>query len=104
MYNRVAIDSDQGEWPMIEPRYSKEEFSRRGDEIYDRRVAPQVEGTAAGKFVAIDIETGAYELGDDELAASDSLLARLPQAQVWLRRVGSRYAHRFGALTPPREG
>lgn len=86
---------------MIQPRYSKEEFSRRGDEIYDRRVAGQFEATAAGKFVAIDIETGAYEIGDDELAASDSLLARLPQAQVWLRRVGSRYAHRFGARHRP---
>jgi len=46
--------------------------------------------------VAIDIETGAYELDADELAASDRLLARIPNAQIWLCRVGSRYARRFG--------
>ncbi len=42
------------------------------------------------------IESGAYEIDADELAASDRLLARKPDAQMWLRRVGSRYAHRFG--------
>ena len=49
-----------------------------------------------GKFVAIDIETGAYEVDGDELAASDRLLARLPNAQIWLRRIGSSCVRRFG--------
>ncbi len=48
------------------------------------------------KFVVIDIETGAYEIDADEVAASDRLLARYPNAQIWLRQVGSRYARRFG--------
>jgi hypothetical protein len=30
------------------------------------------------------------------VAASDRLLARHPDAQVWMRQVGSRYARRFG--------
>jgi hypothetical protein len=34
------------------------------------------------------------------MAASDRLLALVPNAQVWLRRVGSRYARRFGARGP----
>jgi hypothetical protein len=54
-----------------------------------------------GKFVAIDIETGVYEIDGDELVASDRLLARLPDAQIWLRQVGSRYVRRFGS--PPSE-
>jgi hypothetical protein len=78
------------------PRYSKEEFARRGDAIYERDLAPALEAGNEGKFVAIDIETGSYEVDVDELAASDRLLARVPGAQVWLRRVGSRYARRFG--------
>jgi hypothetical protein len=82
---------------LTQPRYSKEEFARRGDEIYERDIRPQVEATGnEGKFVVIDIETGAYEMDADELAASDRLLARYPDAQVWLRQVGSRYARRFG--------
>jgi len=51
----------------------------------------------AGSFVVIDIETGAYEMDRPEVAASDRLLARHPDAQVWLRRIGSRYAHRLTA-------
>ncbi len=77
--------------PELQPRYSKEEFAQRGDEIYERDVRPRIdEMSNAGKFVAIDIETGAYEIDVDELTASDRLLARSPEAQIWLRRVGSR--------------
>jgi hypothetical protein len=84
-----------------QPRYGKEEFARRGDDIYQRRVAPEVEAGNEGKFVAIDIDTGDYEVDTDELAASDRLLARKPEAQVWLRRIGSRYVRRFGARDSP---
>jgi hypothetical protein len=83
------------------PRYSKEEFARRGDAIYDCELRPILENGNEGKFVAIDIETGAYEIDADELAASDRLLARVPTAQIWLRRIGSRYAHRFGLYRSP---
>ena len=79
-----------------QPRYSREEFARRGDEIYERVLRSILEGENEAKFVAIDIETEAYEIGADELAASDRLLARVPNAQIWLRRIGSRFAHRFG--------
>lgn len=77
------------------PRYSKEEFARRGDAIYERDICPVLTGADAGKFVVIDIETGAYEVDADELAASDRLQARIPGAQVWLRRVGSPHVRRF---------
>ena len=79
-----------------QPRYSREEFARRGDEIYERELRPLLEAGNEGKFVAIDIETGAYEIDANELAASDRLLARVPNAQIWLRRLGSHHAHRFG--------
>lgn len=82
--------------PALEPRYSKEQFARRGDELYELNIRPLVEARNTGKYVAIDIETGAYEVDADELAASDRLLARQPDAQIWLRRIGSRYVRRFG--------
>ena len=52
--------------PTPRPRYSKEEFARRGDEIYDREIMPHVGPDDEGKFVVIDIETGAYEIDRDE--------------------------------------
>ena len=81
---------------VSKPLYSKEEFARRGDEIYDRDISPHVGPTDEGKFVVIDIETGEYEVDQDELAASDRLLARRLNAQMWTRRVGFRCARRFG--------
>ena len=77
-------------------RYSKEELARRGDAIYDRTIRPVVEAGNKGKFVAIDIETGSFELDADEIAACNRLRARVPDPQTWLVRVGSRYVHRFG--------
>jgi len=79
-----------------QPRYSKEEFARRGDAIYEQQIGPQMERGNEGKFVAIDIETGAYEVDVNELVASDRLLARNPEAQVWLRKIGSRHVRHFG--------
>jgi hypothetical protein len=81
---------------VLPPRYSKEEFARRGDEIYERNVRPQIKKSDDGKFVVIDIDTGDFEIDADELAASDRLLARKFGAQMWVTRVGSRYARRFG--------
>ena len=81
----------------IAPRHSKETFAKLGDEIYERTVQPELQPEDDGKFVVIDIETGAYEIDIDEITASDRLLARYPEAQVWLRRVGSRCARHFGS-------
>jgi hypothetical protein len=58
------------------PKYSKEEFARRGDAIYDRDVAPNVKSGQKGRFVAIDIETGDFKIDPDEMTAFDRLLAR----------------------------
>jgi len=79
------------------PRYSKEEFARRGDEIYESQVRSQVEEGNHGRIVAIDIETGAFELADDILTATDRLFERLPDAQPWIVRIGHRAVHRFGS-------
>jgi hypothetical protein len=84
--------------PMTVPqlRYSKEEFARRGNEIYESQVRSQVEEGHHGKIVAIDIETGAFELATDTITASDRLLERCPDAQIWRIRIGHRGVHRFG--------
>ncbi|NEO17541.1 MULTISPECIES: hypothetical protein [unclassified Moorena] len=79
-----------------QPRYSKEEFARRGDEIYETLVRPKVEAGNYGKIVAIDIETGDFEVDPREIAACDRLEARHPDAQIWIVRIGSRYIRRFG--------
>lgn len=80
-----------------QPRYSKEEFAQRGNEIYESQVRSQVEVGNHGKIVAIDIETGAFEVGEDIVTASDRLLAKTPDAQTWFIRIGHLAVDHFGS-------
>jgi hypothetical protein len=81
------------------PKYGKEEFAHRGDEIYESQVRPKVEAGNHGKIVAIDLETEDFEIDASEIAACDRLEARHPDAQIWIVRIGSRYVRRFGGRT-----
>jgi hypothetical protein len=80
----------------VKRRYSKEEFARRGDAVYENDVRPRLQPADEGKFAAIDIESGAYEIDRDELKAGSRLRARIPDAQIWMVRVGHRSVHRIG--------
>ncbi|MGI0488839.1 hypothetical protein ACN4EK_25795 [Pantanalinema rosaneae CENA516] len=87
-----------------QPRYSKEEFAQRGNEIYESQVRSQVEAGNDGKIVAIDIETGAFEMADTAIAATDRLYQRYPDAQPWVIRIGYRAVYRFGSRSRKHSG
>ena len=80
-----------------QPRYSKEEFAQRGDQIYQNEIRQKVEADNHGKIVAIDIETGAFELAESPMLAVDRLYERNPDAQPWVIRIGYRAVFRFGS-------
>jgi hypothetical protein len=80
----------------VKRRYGKEEFARRGDAIYEKEVRPQLKASDQGKFAAIDIESGEFAIHADELKACHQLRKRIPDAQIWMVRVGSPYVHRLG--------
>lgn len=80
-----------------QPRYSKEEFAQRGALIYQTQIRPQVEANNHGKIVAIDIETGDFEVANSTILAVDKLYERKPDAQPWVIRIGHRSVFRFGS-------
>jgi len=80
-----------------QPRYSKEEFAQRGDHIYQNEIRQKVEAGNHGKIVAIDIETGAFEVAESPMSAVDRLYEREPDAQPWVIRIGHRAVFRFGS-------
>jgi hypothetical protein len=82
--------------PTSQRRYSQEEFARRGDALVDSKVRPILTAADEDKFVAIDIETGEYELDKNEMKAVGRLRARIPDAQIWLVHASRGYLHRFG--------
>lgn len=83
-------------------RYSAEETAQRGDALYEREIRGQVESAHRGRVVAIDVDRGDYVIADNALTASERLLARHPDAEIWCVRVGSRVLHRIGGR-PSRE-
>jgi hypothetical protein len=85
----------------LQPRYSKDEFARRGQDLYEREVRPYLTADDDGKFVALDIETAAYELDRDDYKATERLLVRRPDAQIWLVRVGQPAAYRITVRSDP---
>ena len=87
-----------------QPGYSREEYARWGEAIYQNDIRPLVEVGNKGKVVAIDIESGQYEMAEDSMTAADRLLARRPDAQIWFVRIGHPALHRIGGRprqTPP---
>ena len=81
-------------------RYGKEEFAQRGHALYELEIRSIVEEGNLGKIVAIDIETGAFEVADESLVAAKKLLGRVPDAQIFGIRIGHLAVHRFGLRVP----
>jgi hypothetical protein len=63
-------------------------IGRRGEDIYERTIRRRVEVGNVGKYVAIDLGTGDYELGADHLETVDRLHERLPKAEVYTVKIG----------------
>ena len=85
------------ERPRTPPSRPAAETARLGDEIYERDIRRQVEADHHGEVVAIDVESGIWAIGKDEIAATDRLQGQRPDAyDVWCLRVGYRALYSFG--------
>lgn len=77
-------------------RHSAQEVARRGREFYERSVRREIEGGQEGRFLALDVESGDYEVGDEALPTSARLRERKPGAVLYLMRIGRPAAYRLG--------
>ena len=74
------------------------DIAARGEAIYRERIAPHVTSARKGWFVVIDVESGDYEIGEQDAVATRRLLQRRPSAVTYGVRVGHRAAYSHGAL------
>ena len=81
---------------MAMEKYTIDEVCDRGEKIYEERIKHLVEPDQNGKFIVIDIESGDYEIDEDEIVADERLYKRLPNAVGYLGRIGCRAAYRMG--------
>lgn len=84
--------------------YSPDEVETRGEALYQQQIREHVETGNKGKFVVIDIETGAYEVDEDDLRATKRLLAKRAEAVLYGLRVGYPTAYTLGGQTAMDEG
>lgn len=73
-------------------RLPDREIVERGKAIYRERLQATLEPNERGKFVAIDVETEFYEIADETVDAMDRLQERVPNAQIWVERIGYPYS------------
>lgn len=79
--------------------HTVEEIARRGKVLYERRLRADVEEKYAGRFLVVDINTGEYEVADDDLAASDQAMEKNPEAVLYGVRIGEPVAYRLGGAS-----
>lgn len=77
-------------------KYTPDAVESRGEEIYERQIRANVETGNKGKFVVIDIETGDYEIDDDDLHATKRALTKRPEAVLYGVRIGYPTAYTLG--------
>jgi hypothetical protein len=80
------------------PRRPLNELARLGEEIFDRQVRRALRPEDTGKFVAIDVESGDYEMDEDDSQAAVRLRSRKPAADIWMMRAGYPAAYRIGVI------
>ncbi len=79
-------------------RYSdetSESIAARGEEIY-QLLKDELESHHKGKIFVVDIETRNYEIDDEDLVATDRLLAKNPDAVTYGLRIGFGPIYKFG--------
>ena len=78
-------------------KFSDEEITQRGKELYDSQIRSQVETPEnIGKIVSINIETGEYEIGDDLIVTSLKLRSKQSDAALWSERIGFNAVYAVG--------
>lgn len=83
---------------VVEAVRKKLELIDRAKQTYTDELAAKLEPEHSGEFVAIELETGDYFVGEDEVEAADKARAAGHEGSLWFLRVGSQFAHRL--MTP----
>jgi len=78
--------------------YNTEEIARRGEELYELKVRPNVEAGNLGRFLVLDVLSGRYEIAEDDLTATLRLLTLVPDAVTYGVRIGSQEAYHLGSV------
>ncbi len=83
---------------MVRPQSEIKRSVERGEAIYDAVIKDQLNDDQLGMFLAIDTNTGEYEIGESSMAVTDALHARVDDADVYVMRHGGMPVYSIGWL------
>jgi hypothetical protein len=86
---------------MTKYKYPPEEVVSRGEAIYRQTIRDRVEAGNKGRFLVLDIESGDFEIDDDDLEATARVMAKRPDAVLYGLRIGYPTAYRLGKGAVP---
>jgi hypothetical protein len=69
----------------------REELARKGEQVYSK-IRERLEAERPGQFVAIEVESGDYFLGETIQEADEKASAKYPHGVFYIVRIGRRAA------------
>jgi len=89
----------EGGFIMPTMKYTATECGKLGDALYESKIKPlvDIEGND-GRIVAIDVDSGDFEVDDESMRAAKALRERRPDAQIWCIRIGYPAVIFFGGI------
>lgn len=77
---------------------SLKERIKKADQIYERQLREILEKDHKGEIVAIEIASGDYFLGNNEIEAYEKAIQKYPNKTFVYKRIGYQATHFVGAL------
>ena len=80
----------------IQMKYAPGEIVRRGKALYERELRAQLEPGNIGKYLALNVETGEWEMGEDHSETVLRARGRFPEAGIYGLRIGYKATESLG--------
>ncbi len=81
---------------MAQLNLTPEQIADLGEQIYREKIRPTLTEADVGKFVHIDVNSGEYEIDDDDISGDIKLCERVHDAKIYGMRVGYSAAYFMG--------
>ena len=88
---------------MVHKRNQKDDTFERAKELYENVIKHELNDDQLGMYLAIDVDSGDYEIGEKSLEIPEALRARRPNARIFAMLHGSYTVGSIG-YAPPTPG
>ena len=87
-FHKVQQAGCRGKIRFEEEMKTSTELLSRAEALYESRIRPNVEAGNRGKCIAIDVNSGDYEVGQDYLGLTDAVSSRHAEELLATLRIG----------------